>query len=47
MARISGLGCFFLVALRLVIGWHFAVEGVWKIRQDFDQHAVDERRIFP
>jgi uncharacterized membrane protein YphA (DoxX/SURF4 family) len=32
MARISGLGCFFLVALRLVIGWHFAVEGVWKIR---------------
>jgi uncharacterized membrane protein YphA (DoxX/SURF4 family) len=32
MVRISGLGCFFLVALRLVIGWHFAVEGVWKIR---------------
>ena len=32
MARISGLGCFFLVAFRLVIGWHFAVEGVWKIR---------------
>jgi uncharacterized membrane protein YphA (DoxX/SURF4 family) len=32
MARISGLACFFLVVLRLVIGWHFAVEGVHKLR---------------
>jgi uncharacterized membrane protein YphA (DoxX/SURF4 family) len=32
MPRISGLSCFFLIALRLVIGWHFAVEGLWKIR---------------
>jgi uncharacterized membrane protein YphA (DoxX/SURF4 family) len=32
MIRISGLTCFFLVALRLVIGWHFLVEGVHKIQ---------------
>jgi len=32
MARINGLACFFLVALRLVIGWHFAVEGYHKLR---------------
>jgi uncharacterized membrane protein YphA (DoxX/SURF4 family) len=32
MARISGFACFFLVALRLAIGWHFAVEGVHKLR---------------
>jgi uncharacterized membrane protein YphA (DoxX/SURF4 family) len=31
MAHISGLACFFLVLLRLVIGWHFAVEGVHKL----------------
>lgn len=30
--RISGLACVFLVVLRLAIGWHFLVEGVWKIR---------------
>lgn len=32
MTRISGLACFLLVTLRLVIGWHFLVEGVHKIR---------------
>src|SRR5439155_22246677 len=32
MTRISGIACFLLVALRLVIGWHFAVEGVHKLR---------------
>src|SRR6185369_367070 len=32
MARVSGFACFFLVALRLAIGWHFAVEGVHKLR---------------
>ncbi len=31
MTRINGWGCFFLVTLRLVIGWHFLVEGVHKI----------------
>src|SRR5207244_1860430 len=31
MTRISGLTCFLLVTLRLVIGWHFLVEGVHKI----------------
>jgi uncharacterized membrane protein YphA (DoxX/SURF4 family) len=31
MTRINGLACFFLVALRLAIGWHFLVEGVHKI----------------
>lgn len=30
--RISGLACFLLVILRLAIGWHFLVEGAWKIR---------------
>lgn len=30
--RISGLACFLLIALRLVIGWHFLVEGYYKIR---------------
>lgn len=30
--RISGLACLLLVVLRLAIGWHFLVEGVWKIR---------------
>jgi uncharacterized membrane protein YphA (DoxX/SURF4 family) len=32
MTRINGLACFFLVALRLAIGWHFLVEGVHKIQ---------------
>jgi uncharacterized membrane protein YphA (DoxX/SURF4 family) len=32
MTRINGWGCFFLVSLRLVIGWHFLVEGVHKIQ---------------
>jgi uncharacterized membrane protein YphA (DoxX/SURF4 family) len=32
MTRISGLTCFFLVTLRLAIGWHFLVEGVHKIQ---------------
>jgi uncharacterized membrane protein YphA (DoxX/SURF4 family) len=31
MTRISGLTCFFLVALRMVIGWHFLVEGGHKL----------------
>jgi hypothetical protein len=31
MTRINGLACFFLIALRLAIGWHFLVEGVHKI----------------
>jgi uncharacterized membrane protein YphA (DoxX/SURF4 family) len=31
MTRINGLACFFLVALRLAVGWHFLVEGVHKI----------------
>ncbi|HEX4589505.1 MAG TPA: hypothetical protein VH120_06230, partial [Gemmataceae bacterium] len=31
MTRITGLACFFLVALRLAIGWHFVVEGAHKI----------------
>jgi uncharacterized membrane protein YphA (DoxX/SURF4 family) len=31
MTRISGLTCFLLVVLRLVIGWHFLVEGAHKI----------------
>jgi uncharacterized membrane protein YphA (DoxX/SURF4 family) len=31
MTRISGLTCFFLVTLRLVIGWHFLVEGAHKL----------------
>ncbi len=31
MIRITGLACFFLVALRLAIGWHFLAEGVHKI----------------
>lgn len=31
MTRINGWACFFLVALRLVIGWHFVVEGAHKI----------------
>jgi uncharacterized membrane protein YphA (DoxX/SURF4 family) len=31
MTRITGLACFFLVALRLAIGWHFLVEGAHKI----------------
>jgi uncharacterized membrane protein YphA (DoxX/SURF4 family) len=32
MTRINGLACFFLIALRLSIGWHFLVEGVHKIQ---------------
>jgi uncharacterized membrane protein YphA (DoxX/SURF4 family) len=32
MTRITGLACFFLIALRLAIGWHFLVEGVHKIQ---------------
>src|SRR5437879_6329211 len=32
MTRISGLACFFLVALRLAVGWHFLVEGAHKVR---------------
>ncbi|MFO0809372.1 MAG: hypothetical protein U0746_12165 [Gemmataceae bacterium] len=31
MTRINGWGCFFLVSLRLLIGWHFLVEGVHKV----------------
>ncbi len=31
MMRINGWACFFLVTLRLVIGWHFFIEGVHKI----------------
>src|SRR5262245_48013610 len=31
MTRITGLACFFLVALRMVIGWHFFIEGAFKI----------------
>jgi uncharacterized membrane protein YphA (DoxX/SURF4 family) len=31
MIRITGLAAFFLVALRLAIGWHFLAEGVHKI----------------
>jgi uncharacterized membrane protein YphA (DoxX/SURF4 family) len=31
MTRINGWACFFLVALRLVIGWHFLIEGAHKI----------------
>lgn len=35
MTQINGWGCFFLVALRLVIGWHFLVEGVHKIHTHY------------
>ena len=31
MTRINGVACFFLIALRLAIGWHFLVEGYHKI----------------
>lgn len=31
MTRITGLACFFLVALRMVIGWHFFIEGAFKV----------------
>lgn len=31
MTRINAWGCFFLVALRLAIGWHFFIEGLHKI----------------
>ena len=31
MTRINGWACFFLVLLRLVIGWHFFIEGLHKI----------------
>jgi uncharacterized membrane protein YphA (DoxX/SURF4 family) len=31
MTRINNCACFFLVSLRLVIGWHFLVEGYHKI----------------
>ena len=31
MIRISALTCFFLIALRLVIGWHFIIEGAHKV----------------
>src|SRR5262245_51411899 len=29
---ISRLACVMLVVLRIAIGWHFMIEGVWKIR---------------
>jgi uncharacterized membrane protein YphA (DoxX/SURF4 family) len=32
MIRISGLACFWVVVLRLAIGWHFLTEGVHKIQ---------------
>jgi uncharacterized membrane protein YphA (DoxX/SURF4 family) len=32
MTQINGLACFFVIALRLAIGWHFLVEGVHKIQ---------------
>src|SRR5262245_5916664 len=32
MTRITGLACFLVVALRMVIGWHFFIEGAYKIR---------------
>jgi uncharacterized membrane protein YphA (DoxX/SURF4 family) len=31
MTRINGWACFFLVLLRLAIGWHFFIEGLHKI----------------
>jgi uncharacterized membrane protein YphA (DoxX/SURF4 family) len=31
MTQINGFACFFLVALRLAIGWHFFIEGLHKI----------------
>lgn len=31
MTRINNCACFFLVALRLVIGWHFFIEGAYKL----------------
>ena len=31
MTRINGWACFFLVSLRLAIGWHFFIEGLHKI----------------
>jgi uncharacterized membrane protein YphA (DoxX/SURF4 family) len=36
MTRINGLACFFLIALRLAIGWHFLVEGVHKVKTHWD-----------
>jgi len=32
MTHINGWACFFLVTLRLVIGWHFFIEGVFKVQ---------------
>lgn len=32
MKRINGWACFLLVSLRLVIGWHFFIEGAHKIQ---------------
>jgi len=32
MVRISFFTCLFLIALRLVIGWHFFFEGMYKVR---------------
>ena len=32
MVRISFLTCIFLIGLRLVIGWHFFFEGIYKVR---------------
>src|SRR3954468_6640747 len=36
MTRISGLACFFLVALRLAVGWHFLVEGGHKLKTHYE-----------
>lgn len=36
MTRISGLACFFLVALRLAVGWHFLVEGTHKLATHYE-----------
>ncbi len=32
MVRISWCSCLFLIVLRLVIGWHFMFEGIYKVR---------------
>jgi len=31
---VTGWTIFFMVLLRVAIGWHFAYEGIWKLRQD-------------
>jgi uncharacterized membrane protein YphA (DoxX/SURF4 family) len=36
MTRISGFACFFLVVLRLTIGWHFLVEGGHKLQTHYE-----------